>query len=821
MKLAKLDFVLLAVILYFTFIGGTFYSQLHYFLRVANQIIVTGLLGGWLIWRLKQQLGLPRTSLDAALGLYLAAGLLSAIFGQSARFSFESLWLSLAHVLAFYLLVDLARRGYTPKLVWAFYMASAVVCLVGLAEFAAWYAGVGPFAMGWFEVGGWRQPLPPVIYRLNITLNGSTPLANYLSLLITPALALVISLPRRDQNRPALLVWLALAVPVEILTFSRTGVIGLGVSLLLLLAGWLVVYRQQGARLRQQWTGRPRWQRWAALLVLLLVIVLAGWWLVRAFTQRTYSIGFRFNLWQAALQIFQQEWLLGVGPGNFGRALLRLNDSTLPRQQVGSAHNIYLNTAAELGLVGLLAGATLYYFTARSWLAHWRRLTTPAAKIRLIGLGAALAGLAVQLLADSYAATPNILVTMALLAGVVAPLKIERPSRFKLAPAALALAVLLASLAGWLWLARADWHYESSFRREQAGNLPEAVAEAEQVYQLDPALALRLFRLALLEARLAHQSGDVVLRQAAIDHYQTGLAREPILGLNSANLAALLWQNGQQIEAIDLLTRTVAVESDPQYWLNLGYFFEQQADWESAARAYGHALGASTGLAASPFWQQPPRAEHWPAVLAAAESVAGRPALIGIYLARRDDETLAQLLTTPGAADEPSGQMTQLELALRQHHPLDPAVAAALTATLPPHDYFGRGQLARLTGDAAMAERLLKTAVFLGDSRAYYPLGQLYQQQNNLAAAVAAYRQALLLSQPENIEVIIYGRLAGNEPVPQLVRLAGAGQIEPALALIQLYQTSGQPEEADSVRSWLAGQDDFFSPATLNVDSGQ
>jgi hypothetical protein len=164
MKLTKYDLILLAVVVYFTIIGGTFYSQLNLGLRVANYLIVTLILGGWLTLKLFRGEGLPRTPLDLALALFVGVSFISAILGQSPRYSLEVLWLTLAHLLAFYLLVDLFRRGWLPRLVWAVYMAAAVVCLITLAEMAAWYFGsplLPRFSPGWWDIGGWRQPFPP------------------------------------------------------------------------------------------------------------------------------------------------------------------------------------------------------------------------------------------------------------------------------------------------------------------------------------------------------------------------------------------------------------------------------------------------------------------------------------------------------------------------------------------------------------------------------------------------------------------------------------------------------------------------------------
>ena len=130
MRLTKRDFLLLLTIIYFTFIGGTFYSQLNLWLRLANQLIVTGILGVWLVTKLRRGEGWPRTTLDGALVAYLGVNLVSACLGQSPRYSLEMMWFTVIHLLAFYLLVDLSRRGWMAKLAWAFYMASAVVCLV-------------------------------------------------------------------------------------------------------------------------------------------------------------------------------------------------------------------------------------------------------------------------------------------------------------------------------------------------------------------------------------------------------------------------------------------------------------------------------------------------------------------------------------------------------------------------------------------------------------------------------------------------------------------------------------------------------------------
>jgi tetratricopeptide (TPR) repeat protein len=703
-------------------------------------------------------------------------------------------------------------------------MAAAAVCLVGLTEFLAWYFGTPlfpAFAQGWFEIGGWQQPIPPIIYRLAITLNGSTPLSAYLALLIPPAIGLIITLPPQNQQRQALFVWLVLAVLVQILTFSRAGVLALAVSLSLTAIGW---YRISGGR---SWVFY--WQRLTPLYRLLLIIgggmvVGAGlFWLQRSFASRVGSTQFRFVLWETALTIFQSHLLTGAGPGNFGRALLYLNDTNLPRLQIGSAHNVYLNTAAELGLVGLIAGGYLVFRVGQAWWRRWREISEPPERIGLLTCGAALVGLAAQTLVDTYSATPNILVMLALVAYFVADLKpTPLPARQRLA-AYLAASLLVVYALAFAWIGWADLHFQNSFKAEQTGNLAEAIHQAKQAYALDPYLSLRLFRLALLEARLAHQTDDSQALQTAVEHYQLGLRQEPILGLNSANLAGLLWRQGQRTEAIALLEQTVMAAKDPLYLINLGHFYEQTGDWARASAAYGQALFLAPDLAESGFWQAAPeRAEKWPTLVEkaveqvpSADEAAQKLLRLQLTPAREEAEAVETLAELVSPVADP-----QLRAALAGAY-LNRAQPEQAMALLDPgametsQDYLLWGRIKLEMGEQALAERLLKTAVFLGDSRAYTALGQLYEQRGDLPAAEKAYQSGFSPHYTsENIEVTIYGRLGANDLAPQLLRLGvSPNQAASWLILARMYEEQGRFAEAKYIYELLLAEDPFLNVA--------
>lgn len=96
-----------------------------------------------------------------------------------------------------------------------------------------------------------------------------------------------------------------------------------------------------------------------------------------AVTDANFSVVERLAHWQAAINMWTDHPWLGVGPGNYATVyeLYRL-----PRWQnaLGHAHNVYLNVAAESGVLGLLGYLLL-------WAASiWQALRGAASDRRLV-----------------------------------------------------------------------------------------------------------------------------------------------------------------------------------------------------------------------------------------------------------------------------------------------------------------------------------------------------------------------------------------------------------------------------------------------------
>jgi O-antigen ligase len=172
-----------------------------------------------------------------------------------------------------------------------------------------------------------------------------------------------------------------LAVPAAIVTYSR-GVLVALVALVLVLA-----------------RSKRAWPAIAAAAVLVVLLAPSAWQdrVADAGRLDRPEIATRLDFWDAALSMFQAHPVLGVGLNSFDVAYVGLDTtgrSFLPGSGLAppeSAHNLYLNTLAEQGLVGIAALLLLVLAAGRMILALRRSADQ---RIRNFGLGLLGAGIA-------------------------------------------------------------------------------------------------------------------------------------------------------------------------------------------------------------------------------------------------------------------------------------------------------------------------------------------------------------------------------------------------------------------------------------------
>lgn len=185
-------------------------------------------------------------------------------------------------------------------------------------------------------------------YRVTSVFSHPNQLAGFLVILIPIAAALAPRFTRRWLRIAAYLL-IPLALAAILLSFSRGALVGL-------LALSLLAARSPKA-----------WPLLAAGLIA-IALLSPGVWRDRiadAGSLQTPEIASRVDIWSAALDGFAQRPVLGWGVNNFkevyvalerpGRGFLGAGAFDVP----DTAHNLYLNTLAEQGLLGLAALAAL------------------------------------------------------------------------------------------------------------------------------------------------------------------------------------------------------------------------------------------------------------------------------------------------------------------------------------------------------------------------------------------------------------------------------------------------------------------------------
>jgi tetratricopeptide (TPR) repeat protein len=497
----------------------------------------------------------------------------------------------------------------------------------------------------------------------------------------------------------------------------------------------------------------------------------------------------RLNLWHSAVGIVSDHPVLGIGPGLFGRGARQYRDPAFVDDRLGTAHSILLNTAAEEGVLGVTVLAILAGLTFRAWWRLWRG-ASPERRLRLEAAFAALVGISLQSLFDTFTTTP-LLALIALLAAycTVEPgsaLDKRRGSR----PAA---AFFLALVIGFgLFWVQSDRAQSASNRSVRTGDI-EAAREAASI---DPALHLYPLQLAYLTGQQTPPNADP---SAAIAAYQQALVLEPTWDTGWLNLAALLERSGdvggaltslQRAEAIHLsnaaaynrvrLSETYTTASDdeivgmyveimPRYGLPLSGWWMLTDIRRSAVMQYYETL------AEHPDQQYRVAAAHFPErlsqLLAADPQTAAEWWVIGMYALEFEND--------PYTAFDAFSRTIRLDPAVGDTYVLRARAGLTLSS-----DVKRDLNMARLLSTQYESVNALLAESAFGVER-----------ERLLATAVAPR----IISQ--NFEGVLFGgRTASFELLPEM-RYPGPGSayMQPWYDLAALYEADGRVEQARSV----------------------
>jgi O-antigen ligase len=374
------------------------------------------LIYGILIARDERRDNRPR--LAAAVPLFIGAGLLSSLFALDPSQTVTKVFLLVTALTVFLGVFQICRdRDQLTVIVAGVVVAVLIAGLQGILQQLN-----GQYSTEGFIVNG------QFVGRVQGSFGHPNQYGGFLAVLMPVAAAVCLA-----RGFPRRLRWLAgfavlAAIPALNYSYARGAIGGLIIGSLI----WLLVFK-------------PKAALFVVSSVVIVALVVAPVKLKDRFSTQDQagSVGIRADIWGAALDIYSERPLLGVGPDNFPVAYRGLPSTLANASQRQLLHNelllippyaqnLYLNVLAEEGLVGIVALALLLAYGV-STAYRGCKLSDPRARTLGFGLGVAMMTLIIHSFVEVTLTTALMLPLFGLLATMTVWLWVEREEPVRVA----------------------------------------------------------------------------------------------------------------------------------------------------------------------------------------------------------------------------------------------------------------------------------------------------------------------------------------------------------------------------------------------------
>ena len=552
--------------------GATFNGVVIPDSHFATYGLIFAVLAAWFVVRVHRHWRWHRTAMDPILPLWLMAIAASMLANPDALLrGLIALWFVAAYIGTWYLLHDwIANRPDAIELLADGVLGAGLMVVI----FSA---------MQMLHSGNLLQP---------VSVIGN---ANALGSVLLVIVPLALRKTWRAQAGVHKAIWSlysAIAIANLILTLSRGAWIGLIAALAMLLLLSLAHHGLlSSASLLAWWVKRNKQVRQLArgfsfLVVFCLVGTLAL--LVNSFTLTERSANLRAEIWRSALRQFSDAPLTGNGLFTFGRSSGQ-HISIPPAQSYAHAHNLPLNVAAEMGILGLLALGATIVLTVRRIRRVWRAKTGVHRKDWIFFI-VPIVGLAVHHLFDYTAMMPAVA-----LLGIISLVLALDPTHSKpFVSARLSMFCAVGLMLLWMCLLAVGLRYSeinrrylSALRLATSSNLEEqgrdlaqryrqALSTLDELIASDPTMPVYHYQSAILWGLLA-AAGDHNATDRGIQAFEHFLALEPNHAISWANLSVLQWQSGDNGAAVHSMKQ--ASRLAPRYLLFLTNQVQYRKDY--------------------------------------------------------------------------------------------------------------------------------------------------------------------------------------------------------------------------------------------------
>lgn len=361
----------------------------------------------WLAELLARATTLPR-SLRAALPAlaYVAAVIFSLLVAQNPRLALFEIFLLLQSFLLFIYIIKAVQSRQDLQFVITMLLVGLILessVMIGL-RVVGHNVSIARIKLG-IDIGG----------RVSGTLGSPNTAASYLTLLLAPALAVLLT-PLQGRHKWLAALAFCLGTIALLLTFSRGGWLAfiLSLALLCMLAfgrGWL----------------SPRIPLVVFALVVLFFLLFREPIVARLLGDDLGAADSRVTMATQAFDVIAANPILGVGANNYATWYAQHYKSELYEGQLRTVHNKYLLVWAETGIIGLLAFLGFLLAVIRRGWQGWQlrdRLLSPLA----LGFTVAIIGQMTHMFFDIFHSRPQVQ-TLWLIAGLVIAIRdIDRSS---------------------------------------------------------------------------------------------------------------------------------------------------------------------------------------------------------------------------------------------------------------------------------------------------------------------------------------------------------------------------------------------------------
>jgi putative inorganic carbon (HCO3(-)) transporter len=368
-------------------------------------LVTTAAAGSWLLgYLLHGKEERQASGVDIAVWLYLAINAVAATSSHYLAASIHGLEKLVVYIIAYFLFTAVFQQSTTRKylVLKLLFLCAIAVSLHGFYQYHIHVAPLATWEDPTVESGGTR------IYG---TLRNPNLLAGYLISIAPIACGLGISgIVRKNYLLAGFaLVTCAMVSVATIFTGCRGAYIGLFFGFATII---LMIFASA-------WKTQPSRRVWLAVgcVILPVMALLALHFAVPSFDQRVSSIfvggehssnAYRMYVWRASINMFKDNWWLGVGPGNQAFVLAYGLYMKSGFDALGT-YCVPLEVGVEAGVVAMISFVALVVAVfSRAHRCFWLAKVDPAERWLAGGAAASLMAMMVQGVADTVFYRPQV-----------------------------------------------------------------------------------------------------------------------------------------------------------------------------------------------------------------------------------------------------------------------------------------------------------------------------------------------------------------------------------------------------------------------------